>query len=326
MPYELNLLQPDNAQVWHEKAGFGTGRLVASNLILTAAHTLWNTDDNTGPHLDGWLVRLAKDRSPSDWPWRRDNSVAWQAFLSVVLWVAMPTAQAAELQVQVTIAMRGAVGEMAAAFEKRSGHTIKMTIAAPGEIVAALEHGQHADVVVLTNGALAELEDKGLVRRSRVLLATSGFGLAKRSGDLVPDISTPEKLRAMLLGASKVIYNDPKVAPSGQLLLRIAESLGVAEQVKAKSQVVAAGTSVSTLAKDTSPGFVVAMSPLTEIPGHPGAMLVGPLPKALQVQSSFSAVLGARPHNEVAAQAFLQALVSAEARQAYGAAGFEVEK
>jgi molybdate transport system substrate-binding protein len=72
-----------------------------------------------------------------------------------------------------------------------------------------------------------------------VLLATTGFGLATRSGDLAPDISTPDALRAALLGASKVIYNDPKVAPSGQLLLRIAERLGVAEQVKAKSQVVA---------------------------------------------------------------------------------------
>src|SRR5712691_1289493 len=131
-------------------------------------------------------------------------------FLLVVLSIAMPTAQAAEVQIQVTIAMRGAVGKMAAAFEKRSGHTIKMTVAAPGEIVAALQAGRHADVVVVTNGALAELEDQGLVRRGRVLLATSGFGLATRSGDLVPDISTPEALRAALLGASKVIYNDPK--------------------------------------------------------------------------------------------------------------------
>jgi molybdate transport system substrate-binding protein len=248
------------------------------------------------------------------------------AILSVAFSGAIPAALAAELQVPVSIALRGAVAEMAAVFEKRSGHTINMTVAAPGEIVATLQAGRHADVVVLTNGALAELEDKGLVRRGRVPLATTGFGLATRSGDLVPDISTPEALRAVLLGASKVIYNDPKVTPSGQLLLRIAERLGVAEQVKAKSQVVAAGTNVSTLAKDTSPGFVVALSVLVEIPGHPGAKLVGPLPKELQVPLPYSVVLGAHPQDEVAAQAFLQALGSAEAKQAYVAAGFEVEK
>jgi ABC-type molybdate transport system substrate-binding protein len=68
------------------------------------------------------------------------------------------------------------------------------------------------------------------------------------------------------------------------------------------------------------------MSPLTEIPGHPGTKLVGPLPKELQVQISFSAVLGARPQDEALAQAFLDALSSAEAKQAYIATGFDVQK
>jgi len=248
------------------------------------------------------------------------------AILSVALSVAMPAAHAAELQVPVSIALRGPVAEVAAAFEKESGHTVKMTVAAPGEIVAALQAGRHADVVVVTNGALAELEDKGLVRRDRIPLATSGFGLATRSGDLVPDISTPEAVRALLLGASKVIYNDPKVTPSGQLLLRIAERLGVAEQIKAKSQVVAAGTGIVTLAKDSSPGTVVALTVLIEVAGHPGVKLVGPLPKELQVPLPYSAVLSARPLDEVASQAFLQALASADAKRAYAAAGFGVEK
>jgi len=248
------------------------------------------------------------------------------AFLSVALSIAITTSQAAELQAQVTISIRGAVAEEAAAFEKRTSHTVKTIVAAPGEIAAALQAGRHADVVVLTNGALVELEDKGLVRRGRVPLATTGFGLATRSGDDTPDISTPEALRGALLGAGKVIYNDPSVTPSGQLLLRIAERLGVAEQVKAKSQVVAPGANVTTLAQDTSPGTVLALSVLVEIPGHPGAKLVGPLPKELQAPVTISAALGAHPQDEVAAQAFLRALASAEAKQAYVAAGFEVEK
>ena len=252
--------------------------------------------------------------------------VGMTAFLSAALSLAMPAARAAELEVQVTIAMRGAVREVAAAFEKQSGHTLKVTVASPGEIVAALQAGGHADVVVVTDGALDQLEDKGVVRRGRVLLAVSGFGLATRSGDLVPDVSTAQAVRAMLLRASKVIYNDPRFAPSGQLLLRVAERLGVAEELKAKSQVVAAGASVSALAKDTSPGLVVAMAPLTEIPGHPGAIFVGPLPQDLQVRSLFSAALGAHPRDEAAAQAFVQALAGADAKRAYVAAGFEVEK
>ena len=41
MPDDLTELNADIAQVQNQDAGFGTGRLVAENLILTAAHTLW---------------------------------------------------------------------------------------------------------------------------------------------------------------------------------------------------------------------------------------------------------------------------------------------
>jgi molybdate transport system substrate-binding protein len=248
------------------------------------------------------------------------------AILSVALPATMSRAQSTELQVPVSIALRGPVAEVAAAFEKASGHTIRMTLAAPGEIVAALQAGRHADVIVLTNGALAELDGKGLIRGDRIPLATTGFGLATRSSDLAPDISTAHALRAALLGTSKVIYNDPKVTPSGQLLVRIAESLGVAEQIKAKSQIVAPGAGLVTLAKDASPGTVVAPTVLIEVAGQLGVKLIGPLPKELQVPLPYSAVLSAHPQDEVAAEALLRALASAEAKRAYVAAGFEVER
>jgi tetratricopeptide (TPR) repeat protein len=77
MPYDLTRLQGDIAQVQHTDSGFGTGRLVAENLILTTAHTLYNKETGTGPHLEGWQVRLARDRSVGAWPFRRANRVAW---------------------------------------------------------------------------------------------------------------------------------------------------------------------------------------------------------------------------------------------------------
>jgi ABC-type molybdate transport system substrate-binding protein len=111
-------------------------------------------------------------------------------FVSSMYSPPIPTAQAAELHAEVTISIREAVAEMATVFEKRTGHKVKTTVAAPGEIVATLQAGRQADDVVVTDGALAELENKALVRRAGVPLASARFGLATRSGDHVPDIST----------------------------------------------------------------------------------------------------------------------------------------
>src|SRR4051794_26939477 len=77
MAYDLDRLQADIAQVQHEAAGFGTGRLVAENLILTSAHVLYDREQGIGPELQGWLVRLAQDRRPDAWPFRNGNRVVW---------------------------------------------------------------------------------------------------------------------------------------------------------------------------------------------------------------------------------------------------------
>lgn len=81
MPHDLDRLQADIAQVQHDAAGFGTGRLIAENLILTSAHVLWRSraDREAGlnPKLQGWKVRLVRDSASGAWPFRYGNSVIW---------------------------------------------------------------------------------------------------------------------------------------------------------------------------------------------------------------------------------------------------------
>src|SRR5882672_8636626 len=77
MPYKLADLQSDVAQVQHLAAGFGSGRLIATNLVLTAAHLLWKKEDNSGPCLDGWEVRIARHRAAGRWPFQRGALVVW---------------------------------------------------------------------------------------------------------------------------------------------------------------------------------------------------------------------------------------------------------
>ena len=120
--------------------------------------------------------------------------------------IALPAANGADLQVPVSIAMRGAVAEVAARFEKQTGNTVKIIAAAPSQIVASLKGGAAADVVVQIDSALPEMEDKGLVRRGRVALGTTGFGIATRSCDPAPDIAMP--------GPGRCVYGAVGMVPA----------------------------------------------------------------------------------------------------------------
>jgi hypothetical protein len=77
MAYDLDRLQRDIAQVQHPNAGFGSGRLIANNLILTAAHTLWDKKTGSGPFLGDWSARLEGDRGAESWAFLHGNRVVW---------------------------------------------------------------------------------------------------------------------------------------------------------------------------------------------------------------------------------------------------------
>ena len=89
---------------------------------------------------------------------------------------------------------------------------------------------------------------------------------------------------------------------------------------------MAAGDSVGVLAKDSGDGPVIALAVLVQIPGHPGAKAIGPLPKELQVPPLYSALLSSTPEDEAAAEDFMRALDTPEANEVYAKAGFEVKR
>src|SRR5271166_3008828 len=63
MPYPLEELYADVAQVWHSAHGlFGSGRLIGRSLILTARHVV-TPEGVTEPVKEGWQVRLFAGRT-----------------------------------------------------------------------------------------------------------------------------------------------------------------------------------------------------------------------------------------------------------------------
>src|SRR5262249_56613316 len=49
-----------------------------------------------------------------------------------------------------------------------------------------------------------------------------------------PDISTPEKLRQVLLDARKIVHSRPGDTPSGKFLIEVFQDLGVTEAMQPK--------------------------------------------------------------------------------------------
>jgi molybdate transport system substrate-binding protein len=235
-----------------------------------------------------------------------------------------PQARGADLEVACAAAMGEPVKLVAAEFEKATGHHVKLTLGAAGEVAGKVQGGQRGDVVILPPAFLAPLQEKGMVRKEQqVPLASSGIGIGMRADATAPGISTPEAFRAALLSATKIYHTDPKITPTGGHYAKITERLGIADQLKSKSNIRSPETAVADMVKDTSPGPVLVFIAMSVIRSTPGAKLVGPLPGDLQNTVTWVAALGAKPLDAAAAAAFHKALVGDDAKRAYTAAGFD---
>src|SRR5580704_16299142 len=147
--------------------------------------------------------------------------------------IAGTPARAAEIVLTSSTAMREAVEELAAMFERASGNKVIMTFQSGVETSAKIEAGAVADLVVTTPEAIDELvKDGKVVAGTRVNFVQSGVGVAVRAGAPKPDISTPTAFKNALLAAKTVGISK---GPSGVYLMSIMARLGIADQVKAKA-------------------------------------------------------------------------------------------
>jgi len=130
---------------------------------------------------------------------RRNGSIPKMlrvAFLVAVLGVMPVAADAAELRLFSSNAMREALRALAPAFETASGHKVAMTFIGSAEMLKRLRAGETADVIVLQASSIDELAATGLVvPGSRVDFARYLIAAAVRAGTPRPDISSASTSR-----------------------------------------------------------------------------------------------------------------------------------
>jgi molybdate transport system substrate-binding protein len=194
------------------------------------------------------------------------------------------TAQAAEIKLLASTAIKDAYLELLPQFEKATGHKITAAWSSTPNIQKRVAAGETADLVILGNSGTEELIKQGkLAANSRADFAKSGIAVAVRAGAPKPDISSSAAVKKSVLAAKSVAYS---AGASGIYLASMFEKLGISEQVKSKLATVKPGEPVGEVVARGE--AEIGLHQLSELLHVKGIQILGPLPPDIQHITVFS--------------------------------------
>jgi len=233
------------------------------------------------------------------------------------------SAGAAELKVMVTGSMATPLKEIAESFARRNGHTAHVTAGITTTVTATLQAGEKADVIEVTSVGMDQLEREKLIQPgSRMEIARAMIGVAVRDGAAVPDISSVDALKRVLLDARSITFVNPRFGAQVSVNLKaMLDRAGIADEVMKKATYTTTGEEAVQKVVKGETEIVLAF--VSEILPVKGAKWLGPLPAAVQVPTNYSAAIGADSANPELARALLAAITSDEGRRVITDAGLE---
>ena len=241
--------------------------------------------------------------------------------IAAIVAVATPLltaeAQAAEIKVLASTAVKTTLEELAPQFEKATGSKVDVTFSPASVLKEKIDQGTAFDVAILTTPIIDGLASSGKIETTRTAIAHSGIGIAIKKGAAKPDIATSEAFKQALLKASSVGYTAG--GATGAYLKTLFEKLGIADALKPKLKLLQGGVGEAV----TNGEIEIGMTQISEILPHPGAELAGPLPADIQSYTSFSAGVSAASKEVDAAKAFVKFLAGPPALAVIKAKGME---
>ena len=230
-------------------------------------------------------------------------------------------APAAEITVLSGGAIEPGLHAASAAFEKQSGHKVKITFNTTPQIQKRVGGGETFDVVVAPPAAIKEFAAAGKVEEGGVSVGRVGMGVLVRPGAPVPDISNEEAIKRTVLEADSITFNR---ASTGLYFEGLLKKMGVYDQVESKTARYADGASVMEHVIKGK-GKEVGFAAITEILLYKdkGVRFVGPLPAEVQNYTAYIAVPMTAGTNKEVAQSFVRFLGGPAGKPLFVAAGIE---
>jgi molybdate transport system substrate-binding protein len=228
-----------------------------------------------------------------------------------------------DLSVFSSIGVRSAAEELFRRFEQAKACRLAITWGTAPMLVARVEAGEQADVLILSRAGIDTLSKQGKIAPgSDVTLAGSGVAIAVKKGAPKPDISTPEALKATLLKAKSIAYSEPSAGgASGVYFAKLLQRLGIADEMEPKTKFPPAGGFSAELLLTGEAELAVQQKP--ELLHVAGVEIVGFLPGDLNMVTEFAAGVMAGSKNIDAAKTLIASLRSAEAAAVFRSKGLD---
>lgn len=216
-----------------------------------------------------------------------------------------------------SMATRLVLAELAEAYQRASGQRLRIESVGGVDAAKRVAAGEAFDVVILASDAIDKLIASGhVLAGSRVDLVHSGVAVAVRAGAAQPDISSEDAVRAAVQAAPSVSYS---TGPSGVALAKLFERWGIAEDLQSRIVTPPPGIPVGSLVAKGE--VALGFQQLSELINLEGITVLGPLPPAIQITTTFSAGICSASRQPEAVRALLDYLRSpatAEAKRRQG--------
>lgn len=218
--------------------------------------------------------------------------------------------------------IQAAVEQLIPGFERATGHTVKATFGSGLGTKKQVADGAAFDVPIVQPPYPEVLASGNVVVSSAAPLARVAVGVAVRSGQRKPDISTPDAVKRLLLSVKSFSYPDPAGgAAAGVSFTKTLEDLGIARQVKSKIHLARGGAAA--MAALASGDVDLGITFYSEILTEPGVEPVGILPESISPRTSLVAFVSTHAKNAEAARALVRYLSSPDAAGTYIKVGME---